>query len=231
MTSKRAIILALMALLMLSFSLHGQRLEEEKWEETVDGVQYIEKSEKKEPKKKNEPKEYEEDYEIPEPTVDTKFSELFSTIMLILIIGVLLIVITLTIVKNPSVNKQAISVNSLTEEELQSIEENLFENDLERYIHEAKTQKNYKLAVRFSFLYVIRLLAEQELIKWKKEKTNAEYELELNSEDIKSSFQYNRFLFDHVWYGKVDLKNEALFKILTVFSNDIDLLKSRAANG
>jgi len=146
-----------------------------------------------------------------------------------LIIGALVFFIVFTILKNPGVELNT-RMTSLSEDDIQSIEENLFDNDLEKYIHEAKLAGDYKLAIRFSFIYIIRLLDENGIIKWRKQKTNHEYLNELEGNPFKDSFSYCKLIFENLWYGSSSFSNSALIQTLDLYAGHINNLKSKTAN-
>ena len=134
-----------------------------------------------------------------------------------------------TILKNPGIELKT-GIASLSEDDIQSIEENLFDNDLEKYIHEAKLEGDYKLAIRFSFIYIIRLLDENGIIKWRKQKTNYDYLKELEGNPFKDSFNYCKLIFENLWYGSTSFSNSALIQTLDQYTGHINSLKSKAIN-
>jgi len=142
------------------------------------------------------------------------------------VVGLLLYFIVLTVVSNSNAKVPSTGSFELNEEDLREIEENPFENDLERFIHEAKTSGNLKLAIRLSFLYIIRLLSERSMIKWKKDKTNAQYFYELKGTNFQSSYAQLKMLFETTWYGDVELEQKTKKAALEKFDSDIKNLKS-----
>ena len=83
-----------------------------------------------------------------------------------------------------------------------SEEERLIRNeDLKQLIKNALTDNNYRLAVRYYYLYVLKLLSEKKLIVWELQKTNRDYLGEIDSTEIRLPFGGITSLYEHIWYG------------------------------
>jgi len=199
-------------------------LDRDAWENTVAGENFYEKKGDVTPAESNTS-------ENPKINKEFNFSipSWVSYSLMVLVIGTLVFFIVFTILKNPGVELNT-RMTSLSEDDIQSIEENLFDNDLEKYIHEAKLAGDYKLAIRFSFIYIIRLLDENGIIKWRKQKTNYEYLNELEGNPFKDSFSYCKLIFENLWYGSSSFSNSALIQTLDLYASHINTLKSKAAN-
>ena len=85
---------------------------------------------------------------------------------------------------------------------VEDIEENIFETDLERFIRQALETENYQRAIRLYFLEILKELAIQKKIKWKREKTNRIYFYELQPSGLASEFDRLALIFDRVRYGQ-----------------------------
>lgn len=93
--------------------------------------------------------------------------------------------------------KKAQSIVKLTEEE-----ELIHEKDLPQLINNAITNGNYRLAVRYYYLLILKKLSEKELIKWQQEKTNEDYIKEVSkNKELNTDFKEVTLLYDYVWYG------------------------------
>ncbi|MEM6376912.1 MAG: hypothetical protein AAF705_01790 [Bacteroidota bacterium] len=96
---------------------------------------------------------------------------------------------------------------------IEDIEENLFESNLQGLLQEAINKRQYNLAIRLYFLEILKMLALQKKIKWKKEKTNRIYFYELNNSGFSEAFQKLSTIFDRIRYGGVDL-DESDFRVV-----------------
>lgn len=93
-----------------------------------------------------------------------------------------------------------------------SEEEKLIKDkDLPQLIDKAINDGNYRLAVRYYYLLILRKLLEKELISWKQEKTNEDYIKELKTTKLNTDFKKITYLYDYVWYGNFSIdKNKFL---------------------
>lgn len=79
------------------------------------------------------------------------------------------------------------------------------EADLSALQKEALQQKNYRLALRFGYLMVIKKLSENKDIYLAPDKTNTDYLNELNNSPFEVPFSKLTHWYDYVWYGNMPL--------------------------
>lgn len=102
--------------------------------------------------------------------------------------------------------------------ELASLDRNLVENiheiNFQESISSFESQKEYRYAIRYNFLLVLKHLADKQHIQWNPEKTNNDYYLELENLETKDSFKKLAYIFDNIWYGehKIDQTTYEQFK-------------------
>lgn len=87
---------------------------------------------------------------------------------------------------------------NLSEEHIENI-------DLDTLLGDALAQKNYRSAIRYQYLKVLRSLSGKQIITWQYEKTNQDYEREIHIPQIKGLFKEVSYLYDHIWYGEQDI--------------------------
>lgn len=98
-------------------------------------------------------------------------------------------------------------------------EEELIKNEnIQQLIDQAIANKNYRLAIRYYYLSVLKKLATRELIDWQQEKTNEDYIKEIKKESIKDEFIKSTVLYDFVWYGNFNINEPEFVKAQTVFN-------------
>lgn len=85
--------------------------------------------------------------------------------------------------------------------DLENLDEHIHETELDKYLREAIRDKQYRSAIRIQYLMVIKKLSEKQLIAWKKQKTNHDYLLEMETHPYKNHFQQLTSIFEHIWYG------------------------------
>ena len=76
------------------------------------------------------------------------------------------------------------------------------EIDFQSLIKEALNKKDFRLAIRYQYLDVLKSLSEKGLISHSHYKSNVEYAYELKNKTLKNEFRQLVFAFDHIWYGE-----------------------------
>ena len=121
-------------------------------------------------------------------------------------------------VKNKKTKQKSLS-DEKTVEEIESIDE------LEQLYNEAVKSGNYRLAVRIQYLMIIRELSQQNLIVWKKDKTNREYIREMRKSNSFDAFREITNLFERIWYGHFDINKATFEKISPRFRDFVTTIK------
>jgi hypothetical protein len=80
-------------------------------------------------------------------------------------------------------------------------ENELSNTDFETKIREAIQAQNYHAATRYVYLAALQKLKERELIIWKPEKTNLDYQRELTGHQLYADFSHLTDYYDFVEYG------------------------------
>lgn len=93
----------------------------------------------------------------------------------------------------------------------QAFQENIHEMDFEKLIREALEKKEYRLGVRLTFLYSLKLLSDKHHLDWRPGKTNHDYLDELGDGELKTGFNELSFYFDYAWYGDFTV-NESTYQ-------------------
>ena len=101
------------------------------------------------------------------------------------------------------------------------IEKNLIHVDFEKLIAQTLQEENYRLAVRYYYLWVLKSLSEKNIIDWHVDKTNTDYLYEIQAQGLKSDFQYLSYLYNHIWYGEFEMNKENFLYAQRLFKNTI----------
>lgn len=80
--------------------------------------------------------------------------------------------------------------------------------DIEQLIQNAVNSQNYRLAVRYYYLHILKLLTDKDLIAWQQQKTNDDYVKELPSSSLQIPFKAITKWYDYVWYGEFPISKE-----------------------
>ncbi|MCD0479586.1 DUF4129 domain-containing protein [Chryseobacterium sp. LC2016-29] len=102
----------------------------------------------------------------------------------------------------------------INEEELH---ENIHQINFPQSIAKFENEGDYRSAVRYQFLYILKKLSDKKLILWNPEKTNKDYVAELKAAHLKNEFYNLSYIFDYVWYGEFSIDAQSYDKFKNQF--------------
>ena len=105
------------------------------------------------------------------------------------------------------------------------IENNIYEADFKSLISQAESENNYRLAIRYYYLWLLKTLSEAEIIDYDVEKTNSDYYLEINKTETKEEFSYTSYLYNYIWYGEFNIDDHQFNKAKNVFTQFLNSTK------
>lgn len=91
--------------------------------------------------------------------------------------------------------------------------------DIQKLIDKALKNKNYRLAVRYYYLLILKRLTEADLIAYEFDKTNSDYFAEITSEELNLGFRKATNLYDYIWYGNFTVTETDFYKAQSIFTN------------
>ncbi|NYJ28772.1 DUF4129 domain-containing protein [Allomuricauda sp. ARW1Y1] len=101
-----------------------------------------------------------------------------------------------------------------------SEDEHIIKNeDIRELIKNALSNQNYRLAIRYHYLYILQLLSERDIIDWQQQKTNDDYLTELSENGHYADFGRATVLYDYIWYGEFSIDQDRYTKAETVFTS------------
>lgn len=86
--------------------------------------------------------------------------------------------------------------------------ENIENADINTLIKNAENNTDFRLAIRFYYLLVLKTLSLKNHIKFEDDKTNAEYLNEINDKPFCKKFAYTSYLYNYIWYGEFPLNTD-----------------------
>lgn len=86
-------------------------------------------------------------------------------------------------------------------------------------IVDAEKDANFPLAIRYQFVRSLALLNENDIIHFLPEKTNVEYYLEMENNELKSSFRSLSRVYEYVWYGNEKISASQYDSVKQQFAN------------
>ena len=108
---------------------------------------------------------------------------------------------------------------------LVSEEEDIDESDYERLLQRAIQQKEFRLATRYYYLWLLKKLSQKEYIDYHKDKTNSDYLFELKDAQTRSKFSYLSYIYSYVWYGEFQVDELKFGTIKSKYQSFIDQIK------
>lgn len=106
----------------------------------------------------------------------------------------------------------------------EEIEKNIHLVDFEKLIKETLKNGENRLAIRYYYLWLLKIMSAKQLIEWDVEKTNSDYLYEIKNSSIKSQFEYVSYLYNYIWYGEFELDEVTFVKAKKAFDNLINSL-------
>ena len=134
---------------------------------------------------------------------------IFSNLhLIILFIAVVLIVLKISHLSPAKIFYKAKKIEpknfSIDEQSIDAV-------DFADLINSALKKKNYRLALRYHYLELLKILSEKEFIDWNPHKTNYEIVNELRGKPFGDNFRSLANVFEYVWYGEFKI-NESGFQ-------------------
>ena len=191
-----------------------RKFDETKWKEIVGDVTFEEEAEGEETAVENSP--------IALPPWGGALLKIISYIIIIAIVIFLLYYVIRNISFDTRINRTTVQAN-VADDTLDNIED----VDIDDLLAQARSAGNFKLAVRFYFLSILKKLNNSGMIVWKRDKTNRDYLYELFSRNY--YFEEIRRLtnsYEEVWYGEHVLTEESFHLLTTDFEKIHDKLKT-----
>jgi hypothetical protein len=101
------------------------------------------------------------------------------------------------------------------------IEKNIHLLDFEKLIKESIQAGEKRAAIRYYYLWLLKVMAQNRYIEWDIEKTNSDYLYELQRPDHKEDFTYLSYLYNYIWYGEFEIDENMFKKAENRFKNSI----------
>lgn len=109
-------------------------------------------------------------------------------------------------------------------------EENIVRSqNIAELIEVAIKQGNYRLAVRYYYLQLLRQLNEKGLIDYEFQKTNTEYLKEIQEENMQQSLRKVMRIYDFIWYGSFAV-SASDFSLAQNYFSEITIALKRVPN-
>ncbi len=98
-----------------------------------------------------------------------------------------------------------------------AIEEDIEKLDLDRLLAKAESDGNWRTALRYQYLKVLRRLIDEGRIQWQLRYTDRDYLRQLKDPAERASFSEVSFLFKWAWYGNAPMDEARYRKLAPAF--------------
>lgn len=92
-----------------------------------------------------------------------------------------------------------------------SLEDDIHTIDFEHEIAKARRDGDYRRGIRLLYIYALKQLADQQLIRWRPGKTNHDYRAELRTTPQQAPFERLSYYYEYAWYGNFPV-DEAMYQ-------------------
>ncbi|KGO90093.1 hypothetical protein [Flavobacterium suncheonense] len=139
----------------------------------------------------------------------TAFEIILKTLAVLVVLFVVYLIVKAIINKEGGwifgkSSKKKIKIAEFQEEDIHNI-------DFKTIIEKSKSANNYRLSIRYYYLWLLKRMSDSHIIEWDIEKTNSDYLYEIQRNSLKEEFQYLSYIYDYSWYGEFTI-DEALFQ-------------------
>jgi len=97
-------------------------------------------------------------------------------------------------------------------------DEDLATADWETLLQNAASKNDQRLAIRYSYMWLLQLLQRRGLIQYRIDKTNYEYYTELNETQYKQAFKQLSRQYEYAWYGRFAVPSEKYNEHISLFN-------------
>jgi hypothetical protein len=98
-------------------------------------------------------------------------------------------------------------------------EKNIHLFDFEKLIAASLQSGEKRTAIRYYYLWLLKIMAQNQYIEWDIEKTNSDYLYELQRPAHKEEFTYLSYLYNYIWYGEFEIDQTSFEKAENRFKN------------
>jgi hypothetical protein len=95
--------------------------------------------------------------------------------------------------------------------------------DWERSMQQAMKAGDMAMAIKYSYLHLLKLLQQKDLINFRSDKTNHEYYREIKNLAYRKPFKQLTSQYEYIWYGKYPVSEQQFSAYMSTF----DALKTK----
>lgn len=104
-------------------------------------------------------------------------------------------------------------------------EENIHELNFSQIITKYEHNSDFRSAIRYQFLQVLKTASDKKIIAWNTDKTNRDYVHQLSNTKYQNTFKNLVRIFDNVWYGEFEVDEKDYETYKNTFQDFIKFLR------
>lgn len=99
----------------------------------------------------------------------------------------------------------SLNKKSKTDNGFEYFDEDIHTQDLDKKLDQAILERNFRDAIRFYYLKLLKQLDMNQVIQWEISKTNSDYQQELKNHALLNDFKALSGVYEYTWYGKFNV--------------------------
>lgn len=147
------------------------------------------------------------DVDMPDVSVGERF---WKILLVIIVLAIIMVLLYYFFFRNVSTD-QKVEERPSFEREWNPVQ--VTKSELELKLEEFTAQDDYRSCVRVYYTFILQSLISKGWIRWKQDKTNNQYLIEMLQRPLSTEFSAAVRLFELVWYGNYSISNEDYAKI------------------
>ncbi|MFN4198161.1 MAG: DUF4129 domain-containing protein [Flavobacterium sp.] len=145
------------------------------------------------------------------------------------IFAIIIIILVIYFIVKAIMNKEGTWIFGASSDkkiiDYETVAQNIHKADFDKMIREAISAEEYRLAIRWYYLWLLKQMSDKSIIEWDPDKTNADYLYEIKQPPLQSQFAYVSYLYNYTWYGHFDIDKESFDKSKTAYEKIFRSLK------
>lgn len=147
--------------------------------------------------------------------------------ILIRILAIVIILFVVYLIARAILNKEGVWIFGRSGKKITATditEEDINQMNFGQMIADTKNESNYKLAIRYYYLWLLKKLSDREIINWHWDKTNGDYLYEITDSSLKKDFEYLSYVYEYSWYGDFPIDETSFIKAEKAFQKTLNTL-------
>ena len=98
------------------------------------------------------------------------------------------------------------------------------DTDFKSLLQKAIETNDYRLAIRYQYLFLLQKMSHKNIIELHKDKTNSDYQYEIKNVTLRQSFGYLSYIYDYAWYGEFGVSRSDYEQAAKAFDETLQMI-------